>query len=220
MKSNKENVATSATKSPFTLGASKKIVAADAGVRTSTEVKPVLELSSQFNKFRLNKMASELTNLVAGDKVKILINTGAESIDGHYLIARANDTDSACAKLLAAGGAKGHSAQQFNYSGMYGRMWQTEVGASDKGAKAFIAEGNAIEAKSGATYLTSKVEYEVVKVDDISEESPLEVNGVEYTEVYALISPVRTAVEPKAEVATEDSEESNTSETTNDEVEA
>lgn len=219
MKSNKDIVAT-ATKSPFTLGASKKIVAADAGVRTSTEVKPVLELSSQFNKFRLNKMASELTNLVAGDKVKILINTGAESIDGHYLIARANDTDSACAKLLAAGGAKGHSAQQFNYSGMYGRMWQTEVGASDKGAKAFIAEGNAIEAKSGATYLTSKVEYEVVKVDDISEESPLEVNGVEYTEVYALISPVRTAVEPKAEVAKEDSDETGTPETTIEEVEA
>ena len=218
MKSNKDIVAT-ATKSPFTLGKTK-VVSAQAGVRTSTEVKPVLELSSQFNKFRLNKLGSELMNVVAGDKVKLLINTGAESIDGHYLITVAKDVDTACAKLLAAGGAKGHAVQQFNYSGMYGRMWQTEVGASDKGAKAFIAEGNAIEAKSGATYLTSKVEYEVVKVDDISEESPLEVNGVEYTEVYALISPVRTPVEPKAEVAKEDSEEPNTSETTNDEVEA
>ena len=199
MKSNKETVAT-ATKSPFTLGKTK-VVSAQAGVRTSTEVEPLLELSSQFNKFRLNKLASELMNVVGGDKVKLLINTGAETIDGHYLIAVAKDVDSACAKLLAAGGAKGHSAQQFNYSGMYGRMWQATVNASDKGAKAFLAEGNAIEAKSGAVYLTSKVEYKVVKVDDISEESPLEVDGLEYTEVFALISPEHIAVEPKAAMA-------------------
>ena len=213
MKSNKEIVA-AATKSPFTLG-KVKVVSAQAGVRTSTEVEPILELSSQFNKFRLNKLGSELMNVVAGDKVKLLINTGAETIDGHYLIAVAKDVDTACAKLLAAGGAKGHSAQQFNYSGMYGRMWQAVVGATDKGGKAFIAEGNAIEAKSGAVYLTAKVEYKVVKVDDISEESPLEVDGMEYTEVFALIAPERIAVEPKAAieeevtdgVATETSEE-------------
>jgi hypothetical protein len=218
MKSNKEIVAT-ATKSPFTLGKAK-VVSAQAGVRTSTEVKPVLELSSQFNKFRLNKLGSELMNVVAGDKVKLLINTGAETIDGHYLIAVAKDVDTACAKLLAAGGAKGHSAQQFNYSGMYGRMWQAVVGASDKGAKLFVAEGNAVEAKSKAVYLTSKVEYEVVKVDDISEESPLEVDGMEYTEVYALINPERIAVEPKAEMAEEVTEDTQSEPETEGEVEA
>lgn len=218
MKSNKETVA-NATKSPFTLGKTK-VVSAQAGVRTSTEVKPVLELSSQFNKFRLNKLASELMNVVGGDKVKLLINTGAETIDGHYLIAVAKDVDTACAKLLAAGGAKGHSAQQFNYSGMYGRMWQAVVGASDKGAKAFLAEGNAIEAKSGAVYLTSKVEFEVVKVDDISEESPLEVDGLEYTEVFALISPERIFVEPKAAMADESADDSQDSANTSENLEA
>ena len=196
MKSNNATVAT-ATKSPFTLGKTK-IVSAQAGVRTSTEVKPILELSSQFNKFRLNKLASELMNVVGGDRVKLLINTGAETIDGHYLIAVAKDVDTSAAKLMAAQGIKGHAAQQFNYSGMYGRMWQAIVSASEKGAKAFIAEGVAIS-KGSTSYLNAKVEYELVKVDDVSEETPLEVDGLEYSEVFALISPERVTVDLKVE---------------------
>lgn len=198
MKSNATNA--SAKTSPFTLGSKAKIVSAQTGVRTSNEVKPQIELASQINKFKLNKLGSELMNVVSGNRVKILINTGSEGIDGRYLICVANDNDKNAAKLLSTTGVTGFTTLLFNYSGIYSKMWQATTEASEKGGEAFLAEGVARKTEKGAFYLNEKVTYDIVKVEDVTAEEPLEVDGQVYSAVFACVAPSREEVKFETEV--------------------
>ena len=203
MKSNKEQTA---TKSVFTLNPSAKIISARMGERTSNEVKPQLELARQINKFKLNKLASTAMNVQNGDRVKILINTGSETIDGRYLLVVAKEDEKNSAKLLSTV-KTGYAVQLFNFSGVYSKMWQATTDATDKGGEAFVAEGSATKNEKGAVYMKNKVSYDLIPVEGIDADNPLVVDDNEYSSVFALVSPEVIEGDDDEDVANTSTEE-------------
>lgn len=222
----KSNAVADATpKSKFSLS-SMKVVAVKSGERVSNDTIPTLETASQLNKFKLNKLASEILGVVGGNRVKLLIS-GEESINGKYLLAIAADDDSSAAKLAyAAKGASGFSVLQFNYAGVWSKIMQASVDAIEKSGQTLVAEGVAIfregkGAAAGTYYVNHKTQYELVAVDGIDDENPLvdPETGASYTSVFALVSPEIIDVDLTKEIAPR-ADKTSTSEGIEVEVEA
>ena len=203
MKNSQSNgtVATEAApKSKFTLGAGLSIMSVKSGERVSNDTIPTLETSSQINKFKMNKLASELLGIVPGGRVKLLI-TGSEEIDGKYLICVAPETDATSAKVLSPTAADGFGSLLFNYAGVWSRMAQMTTDASEKSGETFVEEGVAVK-RSKTFYIDRKVIYELVEVENFTAETPLvdPNTGVEYAKVFALVAPKSEAVDITKEV--------------------
>lgn len=182
-------------KSKFTLGNVSAVASVKSGERVSSDTEPLLETSSQLNKFKLNKLACEVMGLMPGGRVKIFM-TGEEAIDGKYLIAVAPDDDQSAAKVLSPTGSKSLSAVLFNYAGIYSRIAQATADAAEKSGEAFVEEGVAID-RNGTYYLDRKVSYGLVEVDNFTADEPFvdSITGVAYPQVFALISPKMEAVD-------------------------
>lgn len=182
-------------KSKFVLGgaAFKSVV---SGERISNETIPVVEVSSQLNKFRINKLAAEMMNVTSGNKVKILI-TDLPVAAGKYLIAVTSDTDESAAKLLSPSGKDGFGSLLFNYSGVWSRMTQSDIeDAKELGIDFFVEAGEAV--KRGKTgYVNRKVAYTIEEIEDVNTENPLvdPFTKEEYTRVFALTVPKVEAVD-------------------------
>ena len=194
-----------ATKSKFTLK-SLEVVACKSGERVSNDVIPTIETSSQLNKFRINKLASELMGVVAGNRVKIFA-TGSDEIDGKYLLVVASDEAQDAAKLASPTKANGFGVQQFNYAGVWSKIAQGTADAQEKSGAALVEEGSAIQ-RASAYYLDHKTVYEIVEVDNFNAENPLvdPATGAEYTAVFTLINPTFIPVDLTKEVATKEEE--------------
>ena len=192
---------TATAKSKFTL-TSTEVQSVKSGERVSNDTIAIVETSSQFNKFRMNKLASEQMGVVAGNRIKIL-TTGQDSIDGKYLIAVASTEDISAAKLASPTKQLGYGVLQFNYAGVWSKITQGTVDAEEKGGAAFVQEGIAIE-RNGSYFIDHKTVYEIVEVENFDDENPLvdPLTGAEYTKVFALISPKFEAVDLTKETAT------------------
>lgn len=194
MKSNAENVE-GVKKSVFKLTKPvESIRSVSSGQRVSNETEPTVELTSQFNKLKLNTLAVSLMGLIPGDKVKFLI-TDEPTIDGKFLIGKTAETDEQSAKTLSQSG-KTDTSLLFNYSGIYARLWQANVEAIEKGGESFVKEGVAVK-KGNIYYLNEKVVYQIIPVDGVDEENPYtdKASGVVFTKLFALISPERIKVD-------------------------
>lgn len=202
-----------APKSKFSLGGAT-VAAVKSGERTSNDTYAFVETASQMNKFRLNKMASELLGVVSGDRVKILI-TGMDGIDGKYLIAKAPSDDASSAKLLSPTKSEGHGSLLFNYAGIWSRIAQATADAEEKSGARLVEEGVAIaRTQKGGTdtyYLNQKAIYSLVEVEDFTEDSPLVSGGISYPKVFALISPKTEEVDLTKEVPTRKSKDTEVS---------
>ena len=212
-------VATATPKSKFSLS-SMTVTAVKSGERVSNDIIAICETASQLNKFKLNKLASELMGLVAGNRVKFLIS-GETSIDGKFLLAVASDDDASAAKVAAAvKGTKGATVLQFNFAGVWSKIMQADVDAIEKNGKTLVAEGIAkfVEGKgkaAGTYYVDRKVQYELVAIEGIDAENPLVdgETGATYSQVFALVTPtvipvpLKDAVEATEEVESEEVEE-------------
>jgi hypothetical protein len=199
----KTNVIESAPKSKFTLS-SLEVSACKSGERVSNDVIPTIETSSQLNKFRINKMASELMNVVAGNRVKIF-TTSSDDINGKYLLVVAADEAQDAAKLASPTKAKGHSVQQFNYAGVWSKIAQGTADAQEKSGAALVEEGVAVQ-RASAYYLDHKTVYELVEVDNFNDENPLvdPATNAQYTSVFTLINPKFIDVDLTKEVKDEE----------------
>lgn len=190
----KTNVIESAPKSKFTLK-SLEVVAVKSGERVSNDTIATIETSSQLNKFRINKMASELMNVVSGNRIKIY-TTGSDEIDGKYLLAVAADDAADAAKLASPTKQAGFGVQQFNYAGVWSKIAQGTADAQEKSGATLVAEGVAVQRKN-AYYLDHKTVYELVEVDNFNAENPLvdPATGAEYVSVFTLINPTIVEVD-------------------------
>ena len=209
----KSNEVATAPKSKFSLS-SMAVTAVKSGERVSNDVIAICETASQLNKFKLNKLASELMGLVAGNRVKFLIS-GETSIDGKYLLAVASDDDASAAKVAAAvKGTKGATVLQFNFAGIYSKIMQADVDAIEKNGATLVKEGIAkfVEGKgkaAGTYYVDRKVQYELVAIDGIDAENPLvdSETGATYSQVFALVTPTVIPVTLKDTVEATETEE-------------
>lgn len=191
MKTSKEIVAE--PKSKFSLSKGISIVPVKSGERVSNDTEPTIETASQFNKFKLNKLAAVLMGVVAGDRVKILI-TGEEGIDGRYLIAVADSNDNGAAKLMSPSKAEGFGGLLFNYAGVWSKIAQATVDAEEKSGKVCVEEGIAI-ARGTTFYLNQKATYNLVEVEDFNAENPLQYGTASYSKVFALVNPKTESVD-------------------------
>lgn len=180
-----------APKSKFSLSmdATSDIVAVKSGERVCNDTLPTIETASQINKFRINKLASELLGVTPGMRIKILV-TKSTAMDGKYLVVVAPDTDASSAKVASAAGKDGYGSMLFNYAGIWSRMTQATVDALELGGEAFVEQGVAVS-RSNTYYIDHKTIYEVVEVDNYNEANPLVVNaatGESYSKVFALVN--------------------------------
>lgn len=198
-------------KSKFSLGG-VSVVPVKSGERMTTESVAIVETSAQLNKFRINKLASEMLNVVSGDRVKIFI-TGMKTMDGKYLIAKGVEKDTTSAKVISPTKSEGYGSLLFNYSGVWSRMVQCDnPDAQEKNSAYFVEAGEAIENKTKTSiYLKRKCLYQLEEIEDITEETPLvdPITGIEYTKVFALVSPKAEDFTPRAKDEDELDEEIN-----------
>jgi len=194
-------------KSVFSLG-NVGITSVRAGERISQDVEPIFEVANQFNKFKVNRLAAEVMGLTAGMKIKML-ETTMPSLDGRYLVAITDENDVTGAKL-GSSSKEANSSLIFNYSGMWAKMIQFDIEATEKPAAYFVANGSAVD-KGKTAYMNCKVLYSVVEVSDFDETNPLvdSITGQEYTKVFALIGGKVEAIDmtrydAKAEEAVEE----------------
>lgn len=188
---------TKEVKSKFSL-AGLSVQGVRSGERAPQEIKPGVEVSNQYNKFRITKTAAEIIGLKTGDRVKLFV-TNSEEMYGRYLLAVAKDTDELSAKVATAGKKEGFGSLTFNYSGVWSKMIQCEnPTAMEKSIHAFVAENmGVVRNKTG--YVNCKVTYGIEHLEEVNEDNPLvdPISGEEFTKVYLLIDPVKEAVELK-----------------------
>ena len=178
--------------SVFKLGGKVKAKVAVVGKRTVVETTPIIKCLSQINKFSMNNLASKVLSCSAGDRIKLIV-TDSPELNGRFLVVKCSENDSKGAKLTASAGNEGSvAALNFNYVGVYSQMQSKDVDAEEKNGEQLVKEGVAL-ARANTFYLDHTTAFTVVKVDDISEEEPLEIFDendelVEsFTEVFALI---------------------------------
>ena len=202
-----------APKSKFTLK-SLEVTACKSGERISNDTIATIETSSQLNKFRINSMASEMMNVVSGNRVKIY-TTGSDEIDGKYLLVIAADDANDAAKLASPTKKAGFGVQQFNYAGVWSKIAQGTADAQEKSGQTLVEEGVAVQRKN-AYYLDHKMVYELVEVDNFNAENPLvdPITGAEYISVFTLVNPTSVEVDLTKEVAAAETEEEVASEET------
>lgn len=188
---------TKEVKSKFSL-AGLSVQGVRSGERAPQEIKPGVEVSNQYNKFRITKTAAEIIGLKTGDRVKLFV-TNAEEMYGRYLLAVAKDTDELSAKVATAGKKEGFGSLTFNYSGVWSKMIQFDnPAAMEKSIHAFVAENiGVVRNKTG--YVNYKVTYGIEHLEEVNEENPLvdPISGEEFTKVYLLIDPIKEDVELK-----------------------
>ena len=200
----KSSIETGAAKSKFSLS-SLKVTSTNSGARVSNDVDPIVETSSQLNKFRMNKLSSEVMGVVAGNRIKIL-TTQEETIDGKYIIVVTADDDITGAKLASPTKQKGFGVLQFNFAGVWAKMTQGIVDAVEKSGKTFVSEGVAIE-RNGGYFIDHKTIYTIVEVDLDGEVIVDPATGAEYTRAFALVSPKQEEVDLTKEFATRSEDE-------------
>ena len=178
--------------SVFKLGGKVKAKVAVDGKRTVVETTPIIKCLSQINKFSMNNLASKVLSCSAGDRIKLIV-TDSPELNGRFLVVKCSENDSKGAKLTASAGNEGSvAALNFNYVGVYSQMQSKDIDAEEKNGEQLVKEGVAL-ARANTFYLDHTTAFTVVKVDDISEEEPLEIFDendelVEsFTEVFALI---------------------------------
>lgn len=181
------NPTTGAKTSKFALAAGLNIQAVKTGERLSDETIAQLEVASQTNKFKLNGLAGSLMNVIAGDRVKIFV-TGAPTMDGRYIIAKASKEDSSAAKLASPTKRSEGGSLIFNYAGVWSRMTQATIDAVELSGKALIEAGVAIASDAGTVYVDHKTFYDLVEIDGIDSENPLVVGEESFVQAFALIN--------------------------------
>lgn len=180
-------------KSVFTLGRKVKAKVAVVGKRVSVDTTPTIKCLSQINKFAMSDLAAKLIGCGAGDRVKLIV-TDSPELNGRFLIVKCSGDDSKGAKLTASTGKEGSvAALNFNYVGVYSQMQSKDVNAEEKNGLQLVEEGVAV-ARANTFYLDHATTFTVVKVEDITEEEPLEIFGDDdetvvesFSEVFALI---------------------------------
>lgn len=183
---NSQSEAGVAKKSRFSVSDFGVVEAVSSGARISNDTLPQIESCSQLNKFKLNKLASELMGVVPENRVKIIV-TKAPTLDGKFLIAVAKEDEANAAKLLSPTAKDGFGSLLFNYAGVWSRIAQFDVDAVEKSAAALVAEGVAID-RGKTTYINRKVIYTLEEVEDFNVDSPLVLpTGEQYTKVFALV---------------------------------
>lgn len=194
--------------SKFSLGG-LSVTSVKSGDRISAEFEPIVETSTQLNKFRVNKPAAELMKVTSNNKIKLLIVDGRTVEEGKYLLAVTSEEDVTGAKL--GGSSDSAGSLGFNYSGMWAKMVQSDNDdAQEKSKEQFAKEGEMV-LRSKTAYINRKVAYKVTQVEDIDAENPLidPFTKEAYTQVFFLHSPEVTPVDLAryaTEVATEAAE--------------
>lgn len=128
--------------SKFSGLAGKKLSFAKLGAKSSDETRPEIIATTMPNKFQLNRLASRMLGLETGNRVKIVIDDDATDINEMYYLVVANEKDGDAAKLASVGKEKGIGrVLVFNFSGVWSRMIQMKVDASELSAKALSELG-------------------------------------------------------------------------------
>lgn len=220
--------------SKFTAAKLTGLTAVDRGTKTSSDVRPAITTARGMNKFVMNASASQLMGCGHGDRVVMFALPNAENINEKFFIAVSPKEDLGC-KLASAGNKTGVGRpQNFNYASIWSQMLSKDVNAAPMGERALIGKGlmDRFATQKGrdgelcyAMLATKRVEYglELVK-DDKGEIIPVEIDGIIYDKIFALVDPVdlqveagvvdvtkmdeaETPTEPEGEVVYEDTEE-------------
>lgn len=195
-------------KSVFNLGKLSKLQTATKGVKASNDTRPEILTGRAINKFTMNGSASTLVGVEDGDNLVIFSMPDAESVNEKYFVAKA--TEGTGVKLGSAGHIKGSGKpQNFNYAGIWSEIMQNETEGTDAvalGEAGMIAKGIMVQeatqkqkdtGKQLYSYLsTYRIGYGLEKVtDDEGNAVPVEIDGVEYEEIFALVDPKKYDVD-------------------------
>lgn len=142
-----------------------KLSIARPGTKAVAATRPEVATTPTVNKFTINPLASKLMGLEHGDHVTIIVNDQAESMDELLFIthglSEANQSKLAAVNKSAGVGR----VLNFNYSGVWSKILQFEVGAVELSPKALVERGLAVEreTKEGNTSYTAtkKVSFEI-----------------------------------------------------------
>ena len=119
---------------------------AKLGAKTSDETRPELIATTAPNKFQINRLGSSLLKLQTGDRVKMIVDDAAKSVDEMFYLVVAAAKDKSGALLASVGKKPGiGKSLVFNFSGVWSKMVQNDVKATELSPAALVRMGLAIE---------------------------------------------------------------------------
>jgi len=116
---------------------------AKLGAKTSDETRPELIATTAPNKFQINRLGSSLLKIQTGNKVKMIVDDEAEDVNSMFYLVVASDKDKSDAALLASVNKKAGIGKSltFNFSGVWSKMIQNKVNATELSAPALERMG-------------------------------------------------------------------------------
>lgn len=209
-------------KSVFNASKFNKLTAVARGTKASNDIRPAITTGRAFNKFTMNASASNLLGAQHGDRLIMFVLPDAETINERFFVALSQNEDGA--KLASAGNTKGVGRPQaFNYAGIWSQMVLMDKDTAPVGSAVLVDKGimAEVETQKGrqgqqctAILANKRVEYGLSLVEDENGDAiAVELDGVIYEKVYALVDPKELAVEEneeteevEADAATEEEE--------------
>jgi len=183
--------------SKFSGLAAKSFSFAKLGAKTSDETRPELIATIAPNKFQINRLGSKLLNIQTGDRVKLIVDQPTTDLDAMFYLVVASAKDKTGALLASVGKVKGVGRSLvFNFSGVWSKMIQQDVAATELAAPALERMGLVIsrmttpmKAEEGAeanepklVYASkNKICYEIVdteqdmEIEEVTEDDSAEV---------------------------------------------
>jgi len=185
---------------------------AKLGAKTSDETRPELIATTAPNKFQINRLGSSLLKLQTGDRVKMIVDDAAANVNEMFYLVVAPKQDKSGALLASVGKKAGiGKSLVFNFSGVWSKMIQNNVAATELSAPALermdlvverqtkpMADANGIIGEPKIVYAAkSKTFCEIVDT-----EQDMEIEG----KVYRLFALTNMATEEVTEDAVNDDE--------------
>lgn len=126
--------------------ANKTFGFAKLGAKTSDEIRPELIATTAPNKFQINRLGSTLLKVQTGNRVKMIVDDTATDVNEMFYLVVASSKDKSGALLASVGKKPGiGKSLVFNFSGVWSKMIQNDVNATELSPAALERKGFVVE---------------------------------------------------------------------------